>query len=284
VRYADDFIVTGSSRELLETEVKPLVERFLHKRGLVLSQEKTTITHIEDGFDFLGQNIRKYHGKILTKPSQRAVKDLLAHVREIVKKQAGASAGALIQQLNPVIRGLAAYHQHVVSKRIFGDVDSAIYQILWQWVRRRHHSKPLRWIKDKYFHNHDGRNWVFTGELKQTGQPSLSVRLFRASSVPIKRHVKIQGKANPFSLDWEIYFERRLDVQMEQNLAGKRRLLELWTRQQGLCPVCHQKITKLTGWHSHHVVWRSRGGSDAQGNRQLMHPNCHMQLHHGAPL
>jgi RNA-directed DNA polymerase len=283
VRYADDFVVTGSSRELLETEVRPLVERFLLERGLILSREKTSITHIEDGFDFLGQNIRKYNGKMIIKPSQQAVKNLLAKVREIVKTQKGASAGALIQQLNPVIRGWTAYHRHVVSKRIFSDVDHAIYQALWQWARRRHHAKPHRWIKEKYFRSQGEKNWVFTGELNPTGQQPLRIRLFSAASVPIVRHIKIQGKANPFAPAWEPYFERRLDVKMEQNLAGKRKLLYLWRRQQGLCPRCQQKITRITGWHSHHVIWRSRGGSNGIENRQLMHPTCHLQLHHGTP-
>jgi len=117
--------------------------------------------------------------------------------------------------------------------------------------------------------------------LEQTGGELLTVRLFRAASVPIKRHTKIQGQANPFDPAWELYFEKRLDVTMEQNLSGKRRLLYLWKNQDGLCPVCHQKITKLTGWHSHHVEWRSKGGSDGAENRRLLHPTCHMQLHHG---
>jgi RNA-directed DNA polymerase len=281
VRFADDFIVTGSSRELLEHEVKPLVERFLHERGLVLSQEKTTITHIEDGFDFLGQQLRKYQGKLLIKPSKKAIAALLDKVRVIVKSNKGASAGALIEQLNPLIRGWALYHRHVVSKKIFNDVDSAIFALLWQWARRRHQAKPYRWIKDKYFLTHGDRHWVFTGTLRQTDGSLLVVRLFRAASIPIKRHRKIQGQANPFDPAWEPYFEHRLDVAMEQRLLGRRRLIYLWKQQHGLCPVCHQKITKLTGWHSHHVVWRSKGGDAGAANRVLLHPTCHMQLHHG---
>jgi RNA-directed DNA polymerase len=281
VRFADDFIVTGSSRELLEREVKPLVEQFLRERGLELSQEKTTITHIDDGFDFLGQHLRKYNGKMLIKPSKKAIKALLDNVREIMKTNKGVSAGVLIQRLNPLIRGWALYHRHVVSKKVFHDVDNAIFPLLWQWARRRHQTKPYRWIKDKYFLSHGGRNWVCTGTLKQTDGELLTVRLFQAASVPIKRHIKIQGKANPFDPAWEPYFEKRLDVAMEQSLSGKRRLLYLWENQNGLCPVCHQKITKLTGWHSHHVVWRSKGGSDGAENRVLLHPTCHMRLHHG---
>jgi RNA-directed DNA polymerase len=106
--FADDFIITGSSKELLEKEIKPLVVEFLQQRGLTLSTEKTKITHIKDGFDFLGQNVRKLKGKILIKPSKRNTKNLLEKVRAIIKKNAQAKTENLILQLNPVIRGWGA--------------------------------------------------------------------------------------------------------------------------------------------------------------------------------
>jgi group II intron reverse transcriptase/maturase len=117
VRYADDFVVTGLSKEMLETEVQPIVEQFLQERGLVLSPEKTCITHIETGFDFLGQNIRKYDGKILIKPSKKNVKAFLEKVRGQVRANKSASQLNLIGLLNPVIRGWATYHQHVAARQ-----------------------------------------------------------------------------------------------------------------------------------------------------------------------
>ena len=119
VRFADDFVITGSSKELLANEVKPLVEQFLHERGLELSQEKTKITHITDGFDFLGQHVRDYDGTILVKPSRKNVQTLLRKVRGIIKGNAQATTGNLIGLLNPVIRGWANYHRHVASKQTF---------------------------------------------------------------------------------------------------------------------------------------------------------------------
>ena len=74
VRYADDFIVTGNNPEFLREQVLPVIKEFLSERGLQLSEEKTIITNIKDGFDFLGQNIRKYHGKLLIKPSKASKK------------------------------------------------------------------------------------------------------------------------------------------------------------------------------------------------------------------
>src|SRR6516162_7651818 len=142
IRYADDFVITGKSKELLEEEVKPLVEQFLQERGLELSPKKTVITHVEKGFDFLGQNVRRYpNGKLLIKPSKKNVKIFLDGIRKIIKAGLGLSAAELIDWLNPKIRGWANYHRHVVSKRVFQRVDHAIFIRLWQWARRRHQRK-----------------------------------------------------------------------------------------------------------------------------------------------
>jgi RNA-directed DNA polymerase len=278
IRYADDFLITGSSKELLEHEMKPVVDAFLGQRGLQLSPEKTRITHIQDGFDFLGQNIRKYatgkRHKLLIKPSKKNVSVFLKKVRDIIKTNKPLPAAKLIAKLNPVIRGWASYHRHVVSKKVFSSVDEAIYQTLKRWINRRHPRKSEAWKAKKYFKTCGGDNWVFFGtEDEQTWH------LTRADTMPITRHVKIRGEANPYDLQWERYFEKRLDVRMEATLKGKRWLLTLWKEQRGLCPVCNQKITTITGWHSHHILWRSKGGSDRAENRVLLHPTCHQQVH-----
>ena len=286
VRFADDFIATGSSAELLEQTIKPLIETFLGKRGLKLSAEKTCITHIEDGFDFLGHRIRKYKRgsryQLLSTPSPKNIQTFLNKVRAVIKDQATASAHHLIIQLNPIIRGWANYHRHGASKATFAKVDSAIYKALWQWATRRHPNKGARWIKHKYFGSIGGRSWRFFGEVTRPEQKAQKVWLFQAARISIRRHRKIQGAANPYDPAWELYFEERLGVKMAEDLRGRRRLLHLWKAQDGLCPVCNQKITFLTGWHNHHIVWRSLGGSDRTENRVLLHPNCHRQVHsHG---
>jgi RNA-directed DNA polymerase len=283
IRYADDFCVTGNSKELLEQEVKPLVEQFLKERGLQLSSEKTVITHIEQGFDFLGQTIRKYHrgkrAKFFITPSKKSIKAFLRKVRKRIKESRFLSAGELIAELNPMIRGWALYHRHVVSGEIFHAADHAIFQAIWNWARRRHRHKSRRWIKDKYFPDQGPNRWVFTGILKDEEGQVKVVRLLAASSIRIERHTKIRAEANPYDPTWETYFEKRLDIQMNARLKGKRWLLHLWKEQQGLCPICQQKITRITGWHSHHILWRSKGGSDRVENRVLLHPFCHQQVH-----
>jgi len=279
VRFADDFIVTGKSKEVLENEVKPLVEQFMKERGLTLSQEKTLITHIENGFDFLGQHLRKYNGKLLITPSKKSIHTFLEDIRKVIKANKQATAGNLIAQLNPKIQGWANYHRHVVSKETFNKVDHAIFLALWQWARRRHPHKPHTWIKKKYFQSRGGQNWVFSGEILGREGALQPIRLIKANSIPIERHVKIRSEANPYDPEWEVYFEKRLDVKMVHNLKGKRSLLYLWKQQGGLCPLCTRQITKLTGWHSHHMEWRSHGGKDRADNRVLLHPECHERLH-----
>jgi len=140
--------------------------------------------------------------------------------------------------------------------------------------------RPRVALKDKYFHVQGTRRWVFTGEVRGAKGQQSTVFLFAAARLPIRRHAKVRARANPYDPTWETYFETRLDVKMEQSLIGKRMLRCLWKEQQGLCPICNQKITQLTGWHSHHIIWRSKGGSNKAENRVLLHPTCHRQVHY----
>lgn len=275
VRYADDFIITGISQELLEDEVKPLVVAFMAERGLTLSPEKTVITHIDEGFDFLGQNLRKYKGKLLIKPSRKNLRTFLHKVRNIISGNKTVTTGLLIHMLNPVLRGWANYHRHIVAKETFNYVDYRVWKMLWKWCRRRHKNRRFRWIKAKYFKTVGKRNWVFSGKWEE----SKMLRLFSCNDVVIKRHTKIKAEANPYDLAFEEYFEQRLERAWRESMQGKRKVLMLWLRQQQCCVMCRHKITNETGWNVHHIVERVRGGSDELDNLVLLHPNCHRQLH-----
>ena len=283
IRYADDFIITGRTKELLEGEVKPLVEQFLQPRGLELSPKKTVITHVGQGFDFLGQNVRKYpNGKLLIKPSKKNVKTFQDGVRKIIKAGLGLSAAELIDWLNPKIRGWANYHRHVVSKRVFERVDSAIFTALWQWARRRHPEKSRGWLKQKYFERQGHHNWRFFGEMCDNEGTPHKVWLWLASRTPIQRHVKVKGEANPYDPAYETYFEKREGDHMAETFRGTRTLRFLWYLQRGFCPVCNTLITRITGWRLHHRVPRVKGGSASAENRVLLHPECHDRVHaHG---
>lgn len=275
VRYADDFVVTGISREILESEVKPLIESFMADRGLELSTEKTVITHINTGFDFLGQNLRKYNGKLLIKPAHKNLRNFLAKVKSIIAGHKTVPAWVLIEMLNPLIRGWANYHRHVVAKQTFNYVDYRIWKMLWQWCKRRHANRNKRWVKRKYFRSVKNRNWVFSG-VKPDGKV---LDLLYANDTPIKRHKKIKAEANPYDPEHEEYFEQRLDYAWSNSDQGKRRTMQLWIRQQKCCPMCKQYITFETGWNIHHVLERHKGGSDKLDNLLLLHPNCHRKIH-----
>jgi RNA-directed DNA polymerase len=282
VRYADDFIITGSSKELLEQEIKPLVEQFMRERGLELSPEKTCLTHIDEGFDFLGQNVRRYHnGKrtiLLTKPSEKNVKTFLQKIKETIQKNTSSTAGILIQQLNHKIKGWANYHQHAASKETYKRVDNAIFWMLWQWATRRHPNKSKLWVKNRYYTTIQERDWIFHGEVVGKEGESQKVYLLQASHTTIKRYTKVKGEANPYDRAWEQYFDQRMGLKWLQN-TNRRKLISLWKGQEGKCPVCHLKITKESGWNIHHIIYRVNGGPDTMSNLLLLHPNCHKQVH-----
>ena len=222
VRYADDFIITGVSKELLEDTVMPAVVAFLKMRGLELSKEKTSITHIRDGFDFLGFNVRKYaDGKLLIKPSRQSVKAHLASIREFLKSHKTAPTEMVIRKLNLKIRGWAYYHRHVVAKKIFSYVDHHIFWALWSWARRRHPGKPAYWIKRRYFRSNGWRDWMFSTSSFDKAGNSSHLDLFSAASVKIIRHVKIKAAATPYDPAYADYFELR-------SLRKPKRLLALW--------------------------------------------------------
>jgi RNA-directed DNA polymerase len=277
IRYADDFVITGITREVLVDEVRPVVEQFLAERGLSLSPEKTRVTHIEDGFDFLGMNVRKYDGKLLIKPAKTNVQRFLRKLRAVVKDNAAVRQDWLIRKLNPLIQGWANYHRHVVSKRIFSNVSRAIWQCLWRWARRRHPNKGAHWVRRKYFRAVGARHWVFgtkTGKTLSTGKPEL-LTLYDVASTPIRRHRRIKVAANPFDPQWESYFEDRLGLAMLDSLKGRKRLIRLWLNQERACPVCRQMITKSSGWRLFHLDRVVDGGTDASRNLVMLHPDCH---------
>lgn len=270
VRYADDFVVTGRSPELLEHEVKPVIEAFLAERGLQLSPSKTKITHIAGGFDFLGWNVRKYGNKLLIKPAKRNEQQFRDKVRDILSRLRTATQGDVIRTLNPVITGWGHYHSSQVASRAFSRMDNYLFRSFWRWAKRRHPNKGKRWVYRRYYHSTPKRKWVFA---------TSTDKLARLPDIKIRRHVKIKAAANPFDPKWYEYFEVRLGWKMKRTLTGRRKLHWLWQEQNGRCPVCHQPITKESGWHVHHRIRRCDGGTDSLTNLQMVHANCHRQIH-----
>ncbi|MBA4277787.1 group II intron reverse transcriptase/maturase [Ralstonia sp.] len=219
IRYADDFVVSGASKDVLESQVLPAIRRFMTERGLELSEEKTRITHIEQGFDFLGQNVRKYGRQCLTKPAKKSIKSLLDKVRDIIKGNANATQAAVIRQLNPVIRGWAMYHRHAAAKVTFNRIDNFIWRMLWRWALRRHPAKGARWVLRRYFRVRGSRSWAFATKGSADGT-TVGLQLFRADTIPVARHVKVPGAAHPFDPEWSAYLARRRAAKRSVRLVG----------------------------------------------------------------
>lgn len=206
VRYADDFIVTGANKEILQDRIKPIIESFLAQRGLTLSQEKTRITNIIEGFNFLGQSIRRYeNGTLLIKPSKDSFKSIKAKIKKVVNRNRASDPVELIRQLNPVIRGWCNYHRHISAKKHFCKLDAYVWTTIWRWAVRRHRNKSSAWVKVKYFKSDAYSNWIFFGVDKK----SKIIKLVKACQINILRHRLIKGKANPYDPDWDKYFYAR---------------------------------------------------------------------------
>ena len=277
VRYADDFVITGCSKELLETQVKPLVREFLKTRGLELSEEKTRITHVEEGFDFLGWNVRKFKDTLLIRPSKENVRAFLRKVRRIVGANKTTRQADLIKMLNPVLRGWANYHRHAASSKTFGKVRDAIWQKLWRWSRRRHPNKGKRWIKNKYFPREGTRIWVFKASGKEKGRTVVR-RLYEIGRTRIVRYVKIRAEANPFDPTWEPYFEQRALSKLLQGAQWRKEELRTLKKQGGRCPICQQMLGE--SYHVHRTVGKLSGGDGLDTpDLILMHETCRRLAH-----
>jgi len=202
VRYADDFIITANTREIAE-ELKGIVSRFLESRGLMLSEEKTTITHIDKGFDFLGWTFRKFKGKLIVKPSKSSIKSLIRKCSTIILKEGKASTQSdLIRRLNQVIRGWTNYHKHTVASQAFSYTNNTLYHLLNSWAKHRHPNKNNWWRMNKYWHEKDGKRWLFMTD---------DFTLINLRRINIVRHPKLQISKNPF-LDSKYFYIRKIKL------------------------------------------------------------------------
>lgn len=202
VRYADDFIVTANSKEIAE-EVKQLISEFLASRGLMLSEEKTLITHIDEGFDFLGWTFRKFRGKLITKPSKESIKRLNKKLSTIILREGKAvTQSDLIRRLNQVIKGWTNYHKHVVASQAFSNVNNTLYLLLLRWAKHRHPNKNNKWRLNKYWHERNGKPWVFSTD---------DMILINLRRIHINRHPKLKISKTSF-IDKEYYIKRRIKL------------------------------------------------------------------------
>ncbi|HEV8712872.1 MAG TPA: reverse transcriptase domain-containing protein [Candidatus Binatia bacterium] len=276
VRGADDFIVTANSREVLTDVILPRINAFLAERGVRLSAEKTVLTPISQGFDFLGPTVRKHErhtgkpAKLRITPSQASFQALQAKVRTRCKQAAGATSEQLSDALNPLLRGWANYHRHILGGQSFAQLDSFVWRRLYRWVQRRHPHKTGHWITDRYFPHRKGEAWRFTDPT--TGKQVIHVQ----EAVKSQRYVKVKGDANPFDPKWEAYFQDRdRTLALCASAAFRATLLR---QQHGLCPGCWQVIQVEEEVELHHRDGHHQ--HNQPGNLVVLHPTCHRQEHY----
>ncbi|MBU3154484.1 group II intron reverse transcriptase/maturase [Clostridium estertheticum] len=202
IRYADDFVITANSKEVAE-ELKTTVSQFLGSRGLTLSEEKTRITHIDKGFDFLGWTFKKYKGKLIVKPSKSSIKNIIRRCSTIILKEGKASTQSdLIRRLNQVIRGWTNYHKHVVASKAFSYINNTLYYLLQQWAKHRHPNKNQWWRLNRYWHEKNVKRWLFTTD---------DYSLINLRRIKIVRHPKLQISKTPF-LDKDYFDQRKMKL------------------------------------------------------------------------
>jgi RNA-directed DNA polymerase len=293
VRYADDLIALCHSREQVE-QVKAALAGWLTPRGLVFNEDKTRITHLSEGVDFLGFNIRRYpNGKLLTKPSNGAVRRIRRRLSVEVRALRGSNADTVIGKLNPIINGWCAYYRIGVSKRVFNALDAHAWKLVYKWARFTHANKPRRWVTARYFgqFNSSRRDrWVF-------GSRETGYYLRKFAWTPIVRHRMVAGTASPDDPSLTDYWTQR---RRRNRLPIDTTTLRLLRAQHGRCLICrglllhadhepqspHEWEQWLTATRKavrrHAVIVWGAGTPDERVATRLIHTHCHRLTGNGS--
>jgi RNA-directed DNA polymerase len=283
VRYADDFIVTSKDEKSLEA-AQNQVKQWLSERGLELSAEKTSITSMEDGFDFLGFNHRRYDGKLLIKPSKKKVIDFCKRIGKEIKRLNGDEQEKIIKKLNPILRGFANYYKNVVSKETFGYISHRVWQYLWRWAKRRHPNKNTKWVRKRYFKTIKGNKWTFACTISDRRGIEKELVLYPIAYTPIERHIKVKGEASPDDPSLKEYWEKRHQKFGKSYWEKNSRNYKIAQTQNWKCPICNEPLFNGEEIDTHHIVPVAQGGLDDTNNLQHLHVACHKQVHSKSKL
>ena len=278
VRYADDFIVTARDKESLEI-AQNLIQAWMSKRGLELSSEKTLITSVEDGFDFLGFNSRHYDGKLLIKPAKKKVLAFCKRIGEEVKNLNSVEQEVLIRKLNPILRGFANYYKGVVSKETFRYISYRVWQYLWRWAKRRHPNKNTKWIRKRYFKTIKGNRWTFACTISDRRGKEKNLTLYQIANTTIERHIKVKGEASLDDPSLKEYWDSRHQKQGKSRFEKGSKLYKIAEAQKWKCPLCGEPLFNGEELDIHHIVPVAEGGTDDMENLKHLHSSCHKQVH-----
>jgi RNA-directed DNA polymerase len=290
-RYADDFIVACSSQQQATT-VKAQLSQWLKIRGLALNEDKTTIVHASQGFDFLGFTIRRYpNGKLIIKPSAVAVRRIRRRLREVFHAMRGASTSALIWKLNPIISGWASYYRTAVSSAAFSALDDYVWKLAYKWAIRRHRTKPRKWIAARYF----GRFHPARADLWVFGDRDSGAYLQKFAWTKIVRHQLVTGRASPDDPTLADYWARR---RRRHSPPLSDHIVRLLRQQHARCPLCgdhllhadqepahpheweqwHRTVRKAITKHALETADTGRAGTPDRDRIRLVHTHCRRRL------
>ncbi|MBS3905955.1 MAG: group II intron reverse transcriptase/maturase [Syntrophaceae bacterium] len=267
VRYADDFVIMAKTKQAIE-EIKPKVEQWLLKRGLKLNDEKTKIIHREKGFNFLGFHIRMYKdGKLIIKPQKEKIKGLLGKIRTWLDENKQVKTEAVIEKLNPILRGWAYYYRFVCSKETFSNIQYKVHWILWKWAKRRHPNKSKFWILNKYYEKSGkGSSMTFKG-------------IYRIDKIPIIRYIRVKGKNSPDDPKLLEYWGNRGNRLGKVQFAKDSTRYLLARNQNWKCYLCGNWLMNGEEVDINHIIPVNEGGSDHISNKIIYHESCHYQWH-----
>jgi RNA-directed DNA polymerase len=292
VRYADDVIALCHSREQAE-QVKARLVEWLAPRGLVFNEDKTQITHLNRGVDFVGFTIRRFpNGKLLTKPSNEAMRRIRSRLSTEIRALRGSNADAVIAKMNPIVSGWAAYYRIGVSKRTFNALDAHMWRLVYKWARFSHPNKPTRWVIARYFGKFNPARqdrWIF-------GSRETGFYLRKFAWTPIVRHRMVAGTASPDDPSLTDYWAQRRRRNPPPVGTTTLRLLRA---QHGRCPLCRELLLhaerepqspqEWEQWltatrkatRKHAVIAWGAGTLDERTATRLIHSHCHRQIING---
>lgn len=272
VRYADDFVILAENKinaVMMKSHIRDILKS---KANLELSDEKTDITHISNGFNFLGFNLRKYEDKLLIKPSNENVRLFKQKISGIIRKSKSENINTLIAKLNPIIKGWGNYYRHVVSNGAFHHATGCIVSNMIKWCKRQ---SPSQWIQ-RFTMKKDSDRLIFQD--KRTG-----TRLLFMIEIPIRRYIKVRNDVRLYDVNAKEYWEEREYRNAQDSIYGSAVMTKLFRSQRGKCEHCGKSITdeqiKNTTIHKHHMKPRSEGGNWKLSNLRLLHKECHNSLH-----
>jgi RNA-directed DNA polymerase len=279
IRYADDLIALCHSRDEA-LEVKARLAGWLAPKGLAFNEDKTRVVTLDEGFDFLGFNVRRYHGKLLIKPSKAAVRRIRERLRTETRALRGANAAAVLIRLNPIIRGWAAYYRGVVSSKTVGSLDDYMWRLTYKWAVYSHSNKSRSWVITRYFgmFNKSRRDrWVF-------GDRKSGAYLLKFAWTRIVRHQLVRSGASPDDPALAEYWAAR---RRRAPLPPIHRTsLRVFTQQDGRCALCGAWLLPADDrpespheWEhwlasTRRMITREEGTPDDTAPR-LIHAHCH---------